>query len=73
LVTTLTDSRDSSAGTYAVTCGSHRLVLLTPSIRVLFELRLAPFTLNTSAREGFEGIECASSGGVNPGRTRNNC
>ena len=31
-------------------------VVLTPSIRVLLELRLAPFTLNTSAREGFDAV-----------------
>src|SRR5688572_1144832 len=57
LVTTLTASSDSSAGTYAATCGSQMFVVLTPSIRVLLELRLAPFTLKTSARDGFEGTE----------------
>ena len=46
-------------------------VVLTPSMRMLFELRLAPLTLNTSARDGLDGTECASAGGVNPGRTRN--
>src|SRR5438093_13391459 len=71
LVTTLTVSSDSSAGTYAATCGSQTLVVLTPSIRMLFELRLAPLTLNTRARDGFDGTECASAGGVKPGSTRN--
>ena len=70
-VTTFTVSSDSSAGTYAATCGSQMFVVLTPSMRMLFELRLAPLTLNTSARDGFEGTECASAGGVKPGRTRN--
>ena len=48
-------------------------VVLTPSIRVLFELSLAPFTLKTSAREGFDGIECASAGGVKPGSVLKSC
>ena len=73
LVTTFTVSSDSSAGTYAATCGSQMFVVLTPSIRVLFELRLAPFTLKTIARDGFDGIECASAGGVNPGITLKSC
>ncbi len=47
------------------------LVVLTPSMRTLFELRLAPLTLKTSARDGLEGTEWASAGGVNPGSTRN--
>src|SRR5712692_4489392 len=71
LVTTLTVSSDSSAGTYAATWGSQILVVLTPSIRMLLELRLAPLTLKTSARDGFDGTECASAGGVKPGSTRN--
>ena len=71
LVTTFTVSSDSSAGTYAATCGSQMLVVLTPSIRMLLELRLAPLTLNTSARDGLDGTECASAGGVKPGSTRN--
>src|SRR5882672_7526323 len=71
LVTTLTVSSDSRAGTYAATCGSQMFVVLTPSIRMLLELRLAPLTLKTSAREGFDGTECASAGGVKPGNTRN--
>src|SRR6266496_1005928 len=64
LVTTLTVSIDSRAGTYAETWGSQTFVELTPSMRVLLELRLAPFTLNTSEREGVEGTEWASWGGV---------
>src|SRR5205823_6706101 len=71
LVTMLTVSRDSSAGTYAATWGSQIFVVLTPSIRMLLELRLAPLTLNTSARDGLDGTECASAGGVKPGSTRN--
>ncbi len=47
------------------------LVVLTPSIRVLFELREAPLTLNVSARDGLDGTECASDGGVKPGITLN--
>ena len=31
------------------------LVVLTPSMRMLLELRLAPLTLKTSARDGFGG------------------
>src|ERR671934_215438 len=71
LVTTLTVSSDSSAGTYAATCGSQTFVVLTPSIRMLLELRLAPLTFNTSAGDGLDGTECASAGGVKPGITRN--
>ena len=71
LVTTLTVSIDSSAGTYATTCGSHTLVELTPSMRVLLPWLLAPLTLNVSARDGFEGTECASAGGVKPGSVTN--
>src|SRR5215204_2105218 len=71
LVTTLTASSDSSAGTYAATCGSQMLVVLTPSMRTLLELRLAPLTLKTRARDGFDGTECASAGGVKPGSVRN--
>ena len=48
-------------------------VVLAPSRRVLFELRLAPLTLNCRAREGFVGMECAFSGGENPGRARKIC
>jgi hypothetical protein len=44
-------------------------VVLTPSILVLFELLLAPLTLNSSARDGFDGIEWGSTGGEIPGRT----
>src|SRR5712692_1998004 len=73
LVTTFTVSMDSSDGTYATTCGSWMTVELAPSIRVLFELRLDPFTLKASAREGLVGTECAFAGGANPGSVRNNC
>src|SRR5713226_7714319 len=73
LVTTFTVSMDSSDGTYATTCGSWMTVELAPSIRVLFELRLEPFTLKASAREGLVGTECAFTGGANPGSVRNNC
>src|SRR5438067_12083427 len=52
LLTTLTVSIDSSDGTYATMCGSWMTVELAPSIRVLFELRLEPFTLNAKARDG---------------------
>ena len=31
-------------------------------MRVLFPWLLAPLTLNVSARDGFDGIECASAG-----------
>ena len=37
------------------------------------ELRLEPFTLKASAREGLVGTECAFTGGANPGSVRNNC
>jgi hypothetical protein len=47
------------------------LVELTPSIRVLLPWLLAPLTLNVSAREGLEGIEWASAGGVKPGSVTN--
>ena len=66
LVTTLTVSIDSRAGTYAAMCGIPTYVEVTPSIRVLFAL-LAPLTLKTCARDGLEAIECASPGGVKPG------
>jgi hypothetical protein len=49
------------------------LVLLAPSTRVLLMLRLVPLTLNTSAREGFDGIEWALPGGENPATVRNSC
>ena len=54
-------------------CGNWITVELAPSMRVLFELRLAPFTLNASARDGLVGIECAFCGGAKPGSVRNNC
>src|SRR5438105_13451740 len=73
LVTTLTVSMDSSAGTYAVTCGSQILVELIPSMRVLFDERLEPLTLKTSERDGLDGTECASAGGVKPGSVLNSC
>jgi hypothetical protein len=40
-------------------------------MRVLFDERLAPLALKTSERDGFDGIECAFSGGVTPGSVRN--
>src|SRR5262249_52238193 len=39
-------------------------------MRVLFDERLAPLTLKTSERDGFDGIEGAFSGGVMPGSVR---
>ena len=39
-------------------------------MRVLLPWLLAPLTLNVSARDGFDGMECASAGGVKPGSGR---
>jgi hypothetical protein len=47
------------------------LVELTPSMRVLLPWLLVPLTLKVRARDGFDGIECASSGGEKPGSVRN--
>src|SRR2546426_9459762 len=66
LVTTFTVSMDSSEGTYATICGSWITVELAPSMRVLFELRPEPLTLNASAREGLVGTEWALAGGAKP-------
>jgi hypothetical protein len=44
--------------------------VLTPSIRVLFVSSLVPFTVNSSERAGFVGIECELAGGANPGSIR---
>src|SRR5690242_7597183 len=41
-VTTLTCSIDSSPGTYPTTYGSHTLLALAPSMRMLFMLRGVP-------------------------------
>src|SRR5260370_5584009 len=71
LVTTFTLSIDSSAGTYEEMCGSQMFVALAPSIRTFTELRVVPFTLNVSARDGFDGTECALAGGVKPGSVAN--
>src|SRR6266581_7414964 len=44
-VETLTSWIASSPGTYAETCGSHTLVAVAPSIRMLFEFREVPLAL----------------------------
>src|SRR2546426_5969790 len=63
LVTTLTASIDSSAGTYAVTWGSHTLLACAPSMRTLLELRVFPLTLDVSPRDGLAATECWLAGG----------
>ena len=50
---------------------SQTLVAPAPSMRVLFDERLAPLTLKTSERYWFDLIERAFSGGVTPGSARN--
>src|SRR5438094_10632046 len=73
LVTTFTVSIDSSAGMYDVMCGGQTFVPVTPSMRGLLELLLAPLTLNVRARDGFEGIEWVLPGGLQPGSVLNSC
>jgi hypothetical protein len=46
------------------------LVELTPSMGVLLLSLLVPLTLKVSAREGFDGIECASSQHLRADRCR---
>src|SRR6266487_1350836 len=48
-VETLTSWIASSPGTYAETCGSHTLVAVAPSIRMLFEFREVPLALKVRA------------------------
>ena len=67
LVVTPTDSIASSAGTYAATCGSHRLFEMAPSMRIALALRVVPFELKASPRAGFTATECMFSGGEMPG------
>ena len=45
--------------------------LEAPSIRVLFDCPLVPFTLKIKARDGLPGTEWRFSGGVKPGSRMN--
>src|SRR5258706_14346469 len=57
LVATFTVSIVSAGGMYAVWCGSHKKMLIAPSMRVTLLLRLTPFTLVDKARPGAAWIE----------------
>ena len=71
LVTTLTVSIASSAGTYAATCGSHRLFEIAPSMRIAFAFRVVPLELKPRPRAGLTATECMFSGGEMPGTMTN--
>lgn len=53
-------------------CGSQMLIVEAPSMRVLLFERLVPLTEKRTARDGFDGIECAFCGGEKSGSVRNN-
>ncbi len=71
LVVTPTDSMASSAGTYAATCGSHRLLEMAPSMRIELAFLVVPFELKASPRAGLTATECMFSGGEMPGTVTN--